>query len=183
MATIMEIDNLSSMIQDLGVDAFMIVARLDAIFRPVPTNSRTLQFYEKVEAFIGILNFHLAPKIFMKKDVEMTLNLIECNRSLVERLLELPSLNEIIRKCKEQGALTLRQLTMINPKVLMPFTNICIQCQKFLTDYKFAYCTRVLYIDRIEDASVIHAHCKSCHLKYSCSSVEQSGISKFSCHL
>ena len=179
MSTLMEIDNLSSMIQDLGIDAFMIVARLDAIFQPIPTNSHTFQFYDKVVIFTSILNFHLAPKAFVMKDVEMTLNLIECNRILVERLLNLPSLNEIIRKFKEQGTMASEQLNMLNPKVLMPFTNICIQCQKILTDYKFAYCTRVLYIDRIEDASVIHAHCKPCHLKYSCSSVEQNGVSKF----
>ena len=179
MATATEIDNLSSMIQDLGIEAFMIVARLEAIFQPVPANSRTLQFYDKVEIFTSVLNFHLAPKTFVMKDIEMTLNLIECNRSLVERLLNLPSLNDIIRKFKEQGTMRLQQLTMFNPKVLMPFTRNCIQCKKILTDYKFAYSTRVLYIDRIEEASVIHAHCRPCHLKYSCSSVEQSGTSKF----
>ncbi|CAF3990939.1 unnamed protein product [Rotaria sordida] len=176
MATAIEIDNLSSMVQDLGIEAFMMVARLDAIFQPLPTNSRILQFSDKVEIFTSILNFHLSPKTFVIKDVEITLNLIECNRSLVQSLLNLPSLNDIIRKFKEQGTMTSQQFTIINPKVLMPFTNICIQCKKILTDYKFAYCTRVLYIDRIEEASVIHAHCKPCHLKYSCSSVEQSGI-------
>ncbi|CAF3944814.1 unnamed protein product [Rotaria sordida] len=158
MATAIEIDNLSSMIQDLGIEAFMIVARLDAIFQPVPTNPRTLQFYDKVEIFTGILNFHLAPKVFVVKDVEMTLNLIECNRSIVERLLNFPSLNDIIRKFKEYETITSQQLNMVNPKVLMPFINICIQCKKVLTDYGFAYSTRVLYIDRIEEASVIHAH-------------------------
>jgi hypothetical protein len=179
MSTLIEINNLSSMIQDLGIDAFMIVARLDAIFQPIPTNSHTFQFCDKVVIFTNILNFHLAPKTFVMKDVEMTLNLIECNRTLVERLLNLPSLNEIIRKFKEQGTIPSQQLNMLNPKALMPFTSICIQCQKILTDYKFAYSTRVLYIDRIEDASVIHAHCKPCHLKYSGSSVEQNGVSKF----
>jgi hypothetical protein len=59
---------------------------------------------------------------------------------------------------------------------------MCIQCKKILSDYRFAYCTRVLYIDRIEEASVIHPHCKSCHLKYSCSSVEQSGVNKLILH-
>ncbi|CAF1330572.1 unnamed protein product [Rotaria sordida] len=158
MATAIEIDNLSSMIQDLGIEAFMIVARLDAIFQPVPTNPRTLQFYDKVEIFTGILNFHLAPKVFVVKDVEMTLNLVECNRSIVERLLNFPSLNDIIRKFQEYETITSQQLNMVNPKVLMPFINICIQCKKVLTDYGFAYSTRVLYIDRIEEASVIHAH-------------------------
>ncbi|CAF1382569.1 unnamed protein product [Rotaria sp. Silwood1] len=158
MATAIEIDNLSSMIQDLGIEAFMIVARLDAIFQPVPTTPRTLQFYDKVEIFTGILNFHLAPKIFVIKDVELTLNLIECNRSIVERLLNFPSLSDIIRKFKEYGTITSQQLNMVNPKVLRPFTSICIQCKKVLTDYGFAYSTRVLYIDRIEEASVIHAH-------------------------
>ncbi|CAF2033181.1 unnamed protein product [Rotaria magnacalcarata] len=176
MTTTIDIDNLSSMIQDVGIEAFMIVARLDAIFQPVPMNSRTLQFYDKVEVFTSILNFHLAPNAFVVKDVEMILNLIECNRSLVERLLNLPSLNDIIRKFKEQGKMTTQQVMMVNPKVLMPFTSICIQCKKILTDYRFAYSTRVLYIDRIEEASVIHASCEPCHLKYSCSSAEKSGI-------
>lgn len=179
MATTVELDNLSSMIQDLGIEAFMIVARLDSIFHPVPTNSRTLQFYDKVQVFTAILNFHLAPKTFASKDVEIALNLIECNRSLVDRLLTLPSLNDIIRNFKENGIMTKQQLNMINPKVLMPFTNVCIQCKKILTNYEFAYSTRVLYIDHIEEASVIHSYCKPCHLKYSCSSVEQSGLSKF----
>ena len=182
MATGMEIDNLSSMLQDLGIEAFMIVARLSAIFQHVPVNSHTLQFYDKVDAFTNILNFYLAPRTFLTKDIEMTLNLIECNRSLVERLLDLPSLNDIIREFKQQGTMTPQQFNMINPKVLMPFTSICIHCKETLTDYRFAYSTRVLYIDRIEDASVIHAHCKLCHLKYGCSSVEQSGASKFALH-
>ncbi|CAF1073926.1 unnamed protein product, partial [Didymodactylos carnosus] len=135
----------------------MILARLDAIFRPIPMNSRTLQCYDKVNIFTGILNFHLAPKTFDVKDIEMNLNLIECNRSLVERLLNLPSLSDMIRKFKEHEANSSQQLNMINPKVLMPFTTICIQCHKNLTDYRFAYSTRILHIDRIEDASVIHA--------------------------
>jgi hypothetical protein len=182
MDTAIEIDNLSSMIQDLGIEAFMIVARMDAIFRPVPTNSRTFQFSDKVEVFTNIINFHLAPKTFVIKDVEMVLNLIECNRPLVERFLNLPSINDIIRNFKQQGTMTPQQRLMINPKILMPFTSTCIQCKSTLTDYKFAYSTRVLYIDRIEEASVIHAHCKPCHLKYGCSSVEQSGESKFILH-
>ncbi|CAF3353197.1 unnamed protein product, partial [Rotaria sp. Silwood2] len=112
MATAIEIDNLSSMIQDLGIEAFMIVARSDATFQPVPTTPRTLQFYDKVEIFTGILNFHLAPKIFVIKDVELTLNLIECNRSVVERLLNFSSLNDIIRKFKEYETITSQQVNM-----------------------------------------------------------------------
>ncbi|CAF2886435.1 unnamed protein product [Rotaria sp. Silwood2] len=123
MATAIEIDNLSSMIQDLGIEAFMIVARSDATFQPVPTTPRTLQFYDKVEIFTGILNFHLAPKIFVIKDVELTLNLIECNRSVVERLLNFSSLNDIIRKFKEYETITSQQVNMVNSKVLMPFTK------------------------------------------------------------
>ncbi|CAF2886417.1 unnamed protein product [Rotaria sp. Silwood2] len=118
------------MVQDLGFEAFMMVARLDAIFQPLLTSSRILQFSDKVEIFTSILNFHLSPKTFVIKDVEITLNLIECNRSLVQSLLNLPSLNDIIRKFKEQGTMTSQQLTIINSKVLMPFTNICIQCKK-----------------------------------------------------
>ncbi|CAF1584467.1 unnamed protein product [Rotaria magnacalcarata] len=171
MTTTIDIDNLSSMIQDVGIEAFMIVARLDAIFQPVPMNSRTLQFYDKVEVFTSILNFHLAPNAFVVKDVEMILNLIECNRSLVERLLNLPSLNDIIRKFKEQGKMTTQQVMMVNPKVLMPFTNYRIvtkeslnhsDCVHFSGD--LAYSKTILHWRSsllIDDDSTFTGFCRS----------------------
>ncbi|CAF2224318.1 unnamed protein product [Rotaria magnacalcarata] len=171
MTTTIDIDNLSSMIQDVGIEAFMIVARLDAIFQPVPMNSRTLQFYDKVEVFTSILNFHLAPNAFVVKDVEMILNLIECNRSLVERLLNLPSLNDIIRKFKEQGKMTTQQVMMVNPKVLMPFTNYRIvtkeslnhsDCVHFSGD--LAYSKTILHWRSsllIDDDSTFTVFCRS----------------------
>ena len=106
MATAVELDNLSSMFEDLGIEAFMIVARLDSIFQPIPTNSRTLQFHNKAEIFSASPNHHLASKTFDNKDVETAFNLIECNRLLVERILNSPSLNDIIRRFKESRSIT-----------------------------------------------------------------------------
>ncbi|CAF1414713.1 unnamed protein product [Rotaria sordida] len=99
------------------------------------------------------------------EDIMMVTNMIEINKDMINRVLLLSDFNQNIIK------LDINHITMdvLNDLILFPFTNICINCTKSLTSYRYKL-IHVIDCFKIIRAIAVTAECKTCSLIYNHSS-------------
>ncbi|CAF1393638.1 unnamed protein product [Adineta ricciae] len=99
------------------------------------------------------------------EDIIMVTNMIEINKDFIDRVLLLSDMD------RNSITLDINHITMdvLNDMILFPFTNICIDCTRSLTSYRYKS-VHIIDCFKTNRAVAVTAECKTCTLIYNHSS-------------
>ena len=158
---------LASLIEPMGVSPLFFVARLSVDLSTIP--EQILPYLDKINLIVDSVNNCFTTEHSVRT-VRTLCNLLAMHWDFVNDVLLMNKYNTLLDALVVSNE-SVSAMNYIHATSLLPFTNVCIDCDRPLSHYA-SKAIRIICKQTVKDGLSIIAICTRCSLRYGHSSVE-----------